>query len=478
MATTSQNQSGNSNISFVYPPTIDVATFYDGGVDDAFSSFTFSHTVSGGNYLVVGVDAGNPHTMVSGITYDNVALSPIVPQSTANYQLFGLLNPSIGTHDVVITLLAACGLGATAVSYKGVNSFSPLGSGIQASATNAYPSATLSTTAGDRVIGFIMNWDGGVFTDTGLNQIQRADGRMLHGGDWVHFADLLAESTTTTWSASMANGVESWYLKAIPLHGTLIISQTQSGVSRVTVTSDLIQSGIARITTITSQTQFGNSNLIVTIPQSQLGGSRITVATIQIQLGNANIFQSSEQYLLGISDILGVSLDQSQLGQSCVLGTHPSSPVYIDNFDREERLLQDSGIWDYAGGVFIYATGTKAELIDPDQSGETRIKSLATGNQYVQAKLYPTDGNMVGLVLRSTGVNIVTEYRFFTNGLERTGIQKIVDGFAIELINFDVQVMEGDTIKFTALGYDPTVLYVYQNGTLLGTYVDRINPIK
>jgi hypothetical protein len=93
------------------------------------SSKTFSHTVSGTNrYLIVGVMDTNK-VGISSVTYNSVAMTSLgsltsgnaYPGITATITLYGLVAPSTGANNVVITLASIANCSAVAASYTGID---------------------------------------------------------------------------------------------------------------------------------------------------------------------------------------------------------------------------------------------------------------------------------------------------------------------------------------------------------------------
>lgn len=91
-------------------------------VNASASSLTFSHTCTGSNLLLlVGVGANSTDT--SGVTYNGVAMTQIATDvtGTAGYaSLWGLLAPSTGANNIVVTQTTTTYMSACAVSYTGV----------------------------------------------------------------------------------------------------------------------------------------------------------------------------------------------------------------------------------------------------------------------------------------------------------------------------------------------------------------------
>src|SRR4051794_20703563 len=115
--------------------------------EDVTTSLTFAHSVSGTyRLLLVGVSlniSGSTGTTVSALTYNGTALTRIaqINQGTVRrVEIWQLLNPPVGTANVVLTLgtltnHANVGVVATALSLIGVNQTTPLGTA--ATAANA-----------------------------------------------------------------------------------------------------------------------------------------------------------------------------------------------------------------------------------------------------------------------------------------------------------------------------------------------------
>ncbi|MFZ0759512.1 MAG: hypothetical protein WAM69_06120, partial [Candidatus Sulfotelmatobacter sp.] len=107
-------------------------------------TLAFNHTTTGTNLLLlVGVSiniTNAPGTVVSSVTYDNVALSLVGAQNdagaTRRVEIWSLLAPPTGTHavdvNVSVTAAATVGVTAGAISFKGVDQTVPLGTFVSA----------------------------------------------------------------------------------------------------------------------------------------------------------------------------------------------------------------------------------------------------------------------------------------------------------------------------------------------------------
>jgi prepilin-type N-terminal cleavage/methylation domain-containing protein len=105
------------------------------GSTDGGSTITISHTTSGSNRLMlVGVSFNNDNSeTVTSVTYNGVALTLEGTETNsddARVELWSLVAPDTGTHNVVITFSAALAQQAVAgvMTFTGVDQSTPLGS--------------------------------------------------------------------------------------------------------------------------------------------------------------------------------------------------------------------------------------------------------------------------------------------------------------------------------------------------------------
>jgi hypothetical protein len=94
------------------------------GDNDASASLTFSHTCTGSDLgIFVGVLNGDADT-TTGVTYDGTAMTQMVKRTNSgrNYEIWGLLAPSTGANNVVISRsTSTSALLGISVSYTGVD---------------------------------------------------------------------------------------------------------------------------------------------------------------------------------------------------------------------------------------------------------------------------------------------------------------------------------------------------------------------
>lgn len=107
-------------------PWITFAIAFDNSANGTANStsLTYSHTCTGSNlYLVVGsspVVSGGENT--NSITYNSVSMTQAVPQGDSSNlvnSLWGLINPSTGVNNVVISVTSTANIYSVSASYSG-----------------------------------------------------------------------------------------------------------------------------------------------------------------------------------------------------------------------------------------------------------------------------------------------------------------------------------------------------------------------
>lgn len=120
------------------------------------TSLTIAHTTAGSNRaLIVGVacyNGGAAADIVTGVTYNGVAMTQLAKFGPADVNIemyiYGLLNPTSGTNNIVISASASCNLYAENVSYTGVQR-SGLPDASKTQGATASPDTTTLTTIAD-----------------------------------------------------------------------------------------------------------------------------------------------------------------------------------------------------------------------------------------------------------------------------------------------------------------------------------------
>jgi hypothetical protein len=127
-----------------------------GGAGNAV--ITVSHTVSGANtvlFVMAAQDASSTITMTG--TYNGDALTSVrreVRTGSQCQELFYIINPDPGTHDIVITYSnAAAEKNVLGISFTGVHQTTAIGTAVGNNNNDTPLSTTASSVAGELVLG-------------------------------------------------------------------------------------------------------------------------------------------------------------------------------------------------------------------------------------------------------------------------------------------------------------------------------------
>ena len=194
-------------------------TTSNGGFVVADDAYTWSHTCSGSDrYLVIGIVTLAGQT-VSSLTYNGVALSLIRGvTNTVRVELWGLVNPAIGTNTISLTLSGVATSIGIASSFTGVHQTSPVEGDNSATGTGT-ADATVDITSvanNDWAVDIV-----GISVDTtiivGAGQTQRANvsGAGGAGGMSTEGPKTPAGAITMSWT-DMGN-LNPWAIAGVAL---------------------------------------------------------------------------------------------------------------------------------------------------------------------------------------------------------------------------------------------------------------------
>lgn len=232
------------------------------------SSLTWSHTTTSSQsnlILIVGIGVTSPTSIVSSVTYNGVALTKIGSTTCASggncdEELWYVLNPSPGTHTVVVTLTSNSNIYGGAATYYNVNQTTPLGT-VATNAGGSNPSSvTVNSNPSQTIVDGIMEWSNGGLGSASSGQTQlwliggtNSGGSSKPGG---------ISSTTLGWAINFGN----WAEVAVPINpvanttpDTLtdrlhITAAGNVGISNSNPQYTLDVTGVARIQTSTNST--------------------------------------------------------------------------------------------------------------------------------------------------------------------------------------------------------------------------------
>lgn len=133
-------------------------------------SLTIPHTIVSANYLRVWVSCDDE--VISGVTYDGVAMTLIASETNApadlKVALYGLLNPNAGANDIVITMAGASHITGGGVAFSNVDPVTPV-DGVSSGAigSSTAPSDAITTTQQNSLVQDVV---GAVNNTTGFSQ--------------------------------------------------------------------------------------------------------------------------------------------------------------------------------------------------------------------------------------------------------------------------------------------------------------------
>ncbi len=185
------------------------------------TSLTLSHTVASGDarILVVNV-ATKGGDLASGVTYGGVTLTKVMSVASGTVvgtSLWRLVNPVVGTADLVATLTASNVIAIGATSYTGVHQTTPLGTAVGGSANSATASVVVSSAANELVVDGVASLnDASIAVGAGQTLRYRA------GATGASFSPVSTSSTepgaaSVTMSWSLPGAQPFWAIVAVPI---------------------------------------------------------------------------------------------------------------------------------------------------------------------------------------------------------------------------------------------------------------------
>ena len=183
-------------------------------------SITIPHTTSGTNRLMlVGVSFNNNGLeTVTGVTYNSVALTfvgTIRNVDDARVEIWRLIAPDTGTHDVVVTFSADLlqeGF-AGVVTFTGVHQTTPLGTFASAAADGITATVNVSSATGELVFD-VLAAEYSTSATVGAGQTQRWN-IILTGSIGAGSTEPGAATVTMSWTLTAAG--DHWAIGGVPI---------------------------------------------------------------------------------------------------------------------------------------------------------------------------------------------------------------------------------------------------------------------
>jgi len=222
-----------------------VAVSFDAVTSGSFPSKTtgtVSHTCSGSNRALYAVIDMRASDIVTGCTYNGVALTKlgVIDTITMNAQIWRMIAPPTGAHDLTVTTSANRRFILHAVSFTGVHQTTPDGTPVTGSGTGAggiHPSVVVSSAAGEVVL------DGAALRNDDNTSTLTADAGQTDRGNLANSngtnsgirgacsTEPGAASTTMSWTA---DGTDAWAQIAVAIKPTATLDQAINDILAVT----------------------------------------------------------------------------------------------------------------------------------------------------------------------------------------------------------------------------------------------------
>jgi hypothetical protein len=339
-STLSASRSLTSSIGVITKDGSTSTTSGGGGV----ASLTYAYNAPNTNnrVLVVTVQVHGVCGLLSA-TYNNVSMTSAVTGSDANFnrvQIFYLVNPVSGSHNVVITPALSCPLTSSASSWSNVDQTTPIAhTATPTSGTSTTPSINFTTNSGEMVIDSLV---GNITTAPVVGGSQTAIQSTTNSSMGVAASYKTASAGSTTMGWTIQN--TDWVQAAISL-SPVNVSITGAAVN---VSSNCTQSGGActdssNILNLNQQyasatgavlsiqnagsgaaialTQTGSSTVDVQLAQGTIQSAAGTTSTgVKLQSGAASAGSSGTAQLLTGSGTTGTGAITIQTGTSTTSG--------------------------------------------------------------------------------------------------------------------------------------------------------------
>ncbi len=259
------------------------------------TSLTWSHTVSAGSnrVLVVELAIDGLGAPASSVTYGGVALTQI-GRGTGNHavELWALINPTVGTANVVASFSGSTAAAGGASTFNGVAQTigTAFGTFVSATGTGTTASVTASSAAGEQVID-VLYWRNSPATSATPGAGQTANWSQTNttmGGG----SSLEAGATSVVMSSNLS-GSAQWEIAAVSM-------KTAAGIT-VTPTSGLTTTeagGTANFSVVLDSAPTAN----VTIALSSSDSSEGTLSTGSLTFTTANWSTPQTVTVTGVDD--------------------------------------------------------------------------------------------------------------------------------------------------------------------------------
>src|SRR5579862_234364 len=360
-------------------------TFSGGPVN---ATTTSGIDTTGATLLVaIGVGGDNPYAGTMSDSKGNTWIHASTPNNGGTCNLYYCNPTSVGSgHTFTITFNG--GFPSIAVAaFSGVLPSSPLDQIHDAtrSGTPNSPGSITPTQNNELVISGVMTNGGGTPSVSGgslaVTDSQGLVGSTSYGVGLAYVVQTSAASVTPSWTSTGSTVVSTLVASFKALTTT---TQNQTGVARITAPNVVkTQTGKSRVTVTTTRDQTGHADIRNTTPQDQLGKAYISIPAFQTLTGKANIFTGATQDQHGLARVTATNIVQSLVGISRLATEATKAQTGLARVTMTTSQTQ-SGV----GNIFNTTTKTQAGLarftkanILQTQSGTANIRGTTARAQ-------------------------------------------------------------------------------------------------
>ncbi|HQQ32628.1 MAG TPA: DUF4347 domain-containing protein, partial [Methylophilus sp.] len=269
-----------------------VTSAQSANVGTTSNQLTWSHTVNAGTnralFVTVSIDGLGAN--VNSVTYGAQSLVK-VGRATGNHavEIWALVNPTVGTANVVVSFAGSTAAAAGAATYNGVNQSTPYGTFVGATGTGTTASVTVASAVGDLVIDS-QYWQGTAGTGTpgaGQTVIWYQTQAAMIGGSSTE-----AGAASVVMSGTFTNSSQ-WEMGAVSIKAAAGITVTPT--SGLTTTE---AGGTATFSVVLDKAPTAN----VTIGLSTSDSTEGTLSTSSLTFTTANWNTPQTVTITGVND--------------------------------------------------------------------------------------------------------------------------------------------------------------------------------
>jgi|GEM_PF-4223988 len=284
------------------------------------SSTTISYTnTSGSNkLLVVGVSAQQPYGYVTSITYNGTQLTKLGNLSNSNQgriEGWYLVNPPVGTFNVVVNNSQGDNAVIGVMSFSNVNQTTPFGTVVSAQGSGTTATVIANSAINDLVFGVVAFNNGSTNLTPGSGQTEYWDKTVNSSIAGAGSMKPGAASVTMSWTSTSA----SWTIGAVSIKANTSPTTAPGGVGGAALWLKA-NDGATTGTTFTWTDRSGNSRNAV----QSTAGNQPTLANSGFNYNPTISFDGSNDYL-AIQNLAGLPTGAAQVQQFAV-ANHLNTP--------------------------------------------------------------------------------------------------------------------------------------------------------